>query len=104
MIGAIRASVEEHCVVESKPDHLPHDLRLADPWPELLEYARSFNLNGVEGADGCAAAGGDAVDDMTFKHTPYVVILIRMLENWKRSHGGSAPSTSADLKEIKASV
>ena len=31
MIGAIRASVEEHCVVESKPDHLPHDLRLADP-------------------------------------------------------------------------
>ena len=39
-LGHVRNIVPEHCILESKPEPAPlEDLRLANPWPELLEYA-----------------------------------------------------------------
>ena len=103
MVGFIRASVKEHCIVESKPDHLPDDLRLSDPWPELLAYAASFQLESVCGTTSTGPASV-TMDDMTFKHIPYVVILLHCLDMWKRTHSGSHPSSSSDLKEFKACI
>ncbi|CAM9601117.1 unnamed protein product [Hapterophycus canaliculatus] len=34
-----------HCVVESKPEGNKPDLRISQPWPELLEYCRSMDLD-----------------------------------------------------------
>jgi amyloid beta precursor protein binding protein 1 len=35
LAGLLRISVEEHDVIESKPDNKVEDLRLHNPWPEL---------------------------------------------------------------------
>jgi len=45
MIGYIRSYVPELCVTEQKPaDKEVDDLRLNQPFPELVDYASSFNL------------------------------------------------------------
>lgn len=38
LIGYVRLCLPEHSVVESKPDNFQDDLRVANPFPELLEY------------------------------------------------------------------
>lgn len=40
-------------------------------------------------------------DPVAHKHTPYVVILIKMAEEWTKAHGGSLPSTREEKKEFK---
>ena len=38
-LGHLRVQVRGHEVVESKPDTLMYDLRMATPWPELQAHA-----------------------------------------------------------------
>ena len=45
------------CIIESKPDNIPADLRIATPWPELQSLADSIDLK--------------TCDDITHKHTPW---------------------------------
>ncbi|XP_050248017.1 NEDD8-activating enzyme E1 regulatory subunit AXR1-like isoform X1 [Quercus robur] len=87
LTGLVRISLKEHTVVESKPDHFLDDLRLNNPWPELKSFAESIDI--------------DAQDPVALKHTPYVVLLIKMAEQWVKSHGGSLPSTREEKKEFK---
>ncbi|XP_062153172.1 NEDD8-activating enzyme E1 regulatory subunit AXR1-like [Alnus glutinosa] len=87
LTGFVRISLKEHTVVESKPDHFLDDLRLNNPWPELKRFAESIDL--------------DAQDVVVHKHTPYVVILVKVAEQWTKSHGGSLPSTREEKKEFK---
>jgi len=35
------------------------------------------------------------------KHIPYVVILVKMAEEWAQSHSGNLPSTREEKKEFK---
>ncbi|XP_041376765.1 NEDD8-activating enzyme E1 regulatory subunit-like [Gigantopelta aegis] len=44
-IGYMRLVAREHTVVESHPDNAFDDLRLADPFPGLVEYCDSLDLN-----------------------------------------------------------
>jgi len=37
-------------------------------------------------------------------HVPYVYILVRVLEEWRRTHGGKPPQTMAEKKELKALI
>ncbi len=56
--------------MESKPDNVNiDDLRLVNPFPELLEYVNSINMKDL--------------DDAQHSHTPWSVILIQLLEKWK---------------------
>ncbi|KAJ0051477.1 hypothetical protein Pint_02033 [Pistacia integerrima] len=87
LAGLVRISLKEHTVIESKPDHFLDDLRLNNPWPELRKFAETFDLN--------------VPDPVAHKHTPYVVILIKMAEEWTKAHGGSLPSTREEKKEFK---
>ncbi|KAK4386251.1 NEDD8-activating enzyme E1 regulatory subunit AXR1 [Sesamum angolense] len=84
LTGFVRISVKEHAVIESKPDHFLDDLRLNNPWPSLKE---TFDL--------------DTADPIVHKHTPYVIILIKLAEEWARNHGGVLPSTREEKKEFK---
>lgn len=43
----------------------------------------------------------DMQDSVAHKHTPYVLILVKMAEQWAKSHGGSLPSTREEKKEFK---
>nr|XP_039265716.1 NEDD8-activating enzyme E1 regulatory subunit-like [Styela clava] len=72
-IGYSRLIVQEHCVVESHPDNTHEDLRLDNPFPGLKNYCDSLDL-----------------DVMTYKehsHVPYVVLLYKYLEKWKKDKG-----------------
>ncbi|XP_038703885.1 NEDD8-activating enzyme E1 regulatory subunit AXR1-like [Tripterygium wilfordii] len=87
LTGLVRISLKEHTVIESKPDHFLDDLRLNNPWPELRRFAETIDLN--------------VSDPVAHKHTPYVVILVKMADEWAKSHGGNHPSTREEKKEFK---
>ncbi|KAF6140824.1 hypothetical protein GIB67_042237 [Kingdonia uniflora] len=88
LTGLVRISLKEHTVIESKPDHFLDDLRLNRPWPELKLFAESIDIN--------------TPDPVVHKHIPYVVILVKLAEEWASSHsGGCSPSTREEKKEFK---
>ena len=88
LFGLVRICKEEHTVIEAKPENVLQNLRVHDPWPALREYAHHFDL--------------ESLDNMTYKHVPYVVILIKALRLWSERHGGkSAPSDRQEQKDFK---
>lgn len=40
-------------------------------------------------------------DPVVHKHIPYVVILVKMADEWALSHSGNLPSTREEKKEFK---
>ncbi|XP_006340393.1 NEDD8-activating enzyme E1 regulatory subunit-like isoform X2 [Solanum tuberosum] len=87
LMGLVRISVKEHTVIESKPDHFLDDLRLNNPWPELTRFTETIDLN--------------TTDAVVHKHTPYIVILVKIAEEWANTHGGNLPSTREEKREFK---
>jgi amyloid beta precursor protein binding protein 1 len=57
--------------VDARVDNPPEDLRLYSPWPELSAYADSFDL--------------DSMNSTEHSHTPYVVLLLKYLKQWKET-------------------
>jgi amyloid beta precursor protein binding protein 1 len=55
-------------VVETHPEDVV-DLRLDSPWPELAQLASTINL--------------DQMDDFEHGHVPYILILLKFLNQWK---------------------
>ena len=66
LIGYIRNYSKEHRVIESKPDKDQTDLRLNNPFPELMEFVNSYNLA--------------ELPDHLHSHVPYPVLLIKLLD------------------------
>ncbi len=64
MLGYLRVFKKELTIIESKDKENPfkRDLRLAKPWPELKDFAYSFNF--------------DTLSEIDHTHVPYAVILI----------------------------
>jgi hypothetical protein len=40
-------------------------------------------------------------DPVVHKHTPYIVILVRLAEKWADAHDGCLPSTRQEKREFK---
>jgi amyloid beta precursor protein binding protein 1 len=57
-------------VVETHPEDVV-DLRLDNPWPELAQLANSLEF--------------EEMDDFEHGHVPYILILLKLLETWKRT-------------------
>ncbi|KAG0198991.1 NEDD8-activating enzyme E1 regulatory subunit [Mortierella sp. GBA30] len=89
LVGSARIVVPEHTIVESHPDNAA-DLRIDNPFPELSGYATSFNF--------------ETEDSLEFGHIPYVAILLKFMEEWKREHEGKIPSTYAEKNQLKANI
>ncbi|PON83835.1 NEDD8-activating enzyme E1 regulatory subunit APP-BP [Trema orientale] len=87
LTGLVRISLKEHTIIESKPDHFLDDLRLNNPWPELKRFAETIDL--------------DVSDPVAHKHIPYIIILVKMAQEWANRHGGTLPSTREEKKEFK---
>ncbi|KAI0710486.1 hypothetical protein C8Q76DRAFT_737619 [Earliella scabrosa] len=79
----------EHCVSQSHSENAP-SLRITRPFPALLDWARSLDLQNM--------------DPTTHGHLPFVVILVRAVDEWRKSHDGNLPKTMAEKKEFKASI
>lgn len=88
LVATVRIGGEEHPVVEARPDNVPDDLRLLAPWPELDAYVDKFEL--------------EALDDATFRHVPYVVLLRKALRRWREEQGDvERPTTSEDRAQVR---
>ncbi|EMD36162.1 hypothetical protein CERSUDRAFT_84251 [Gelatoporia subvermispora B] len=79
----------EHCVSQPHTDGTP-SLRITRPFPELLRWARELDF--------------DSVDPTTHAHIPFVVILVRAVDDWRAKHDDKLPSTSAEKNEFKAQL
>ncbi len=66
--GSIRIIQKEHYIIETHPDSLSSDLRLNDPWPELLDYVNSVDLN--------------EIDEVDRAHVPYIVLLLKKRQKY----------------------
>lgn len=87
--GSLYISNPEHTIIETHPTSLV-DLRLDDPWPELVEFSNQYHL--------------DELDDTDLSHVPYIVILLKYLETWKANHSGQLPKSSKEKREFKALI
>ena len=67
LTGYVRLQLPEHPVIETHPEN-PIDLRLDQPWPELVEHCNKTSFIG---------------DSLFVSHIPYVVILIKALQEWE---------------------
>jgi amyloid beta precursor protein binding protein 1 len=90
MIGYMRIQARQHDIIESKPDARLWDLRIANSFKELDDFALTFNLDTLEPVD--------------HKHVPFVVILCQVLMKWKREHGGGALPTWSDKTALTQAV
>lgn len=82
----------EFPIVETHPDpETTQDLRLVTPWPELAAAASQVG-------------DFESMDDHQHGHIPYVTILIRCLEKWKKSHNGNGPSNYQEKLEFRKMV
>ncbi|KAI0482113.1 hypothetical protein GGR56DRAFT_171059 [Xylariaceae sp. FL0804] len=69
-------------IVDTHPEvEKTTDLRLLNPWPELVEFVKDMTKD------------IDSMDDHEHGHLPYVVILLHFLEQWRQSHDGENPTT-----------
>jgi NEDD8-activating enzyme E1 regulatory subunit len=57
-------------VVETHPEDVV-DLRLDVPWPELARLGETLNL--------------DEMDDFEHGHVPYILVLLKFLQEWKKT-------------------
>lgn len=87
MIGYIRLQVAEHTIIESHPDNTHDDLRLDQPFPEILKHVESYDL--------------ESMDKKDHSHTPYVILLLKYLHEWKKLHGDGFPSLYKEKQEFK---
>ncbi|XP_013630891.1 PREDICTED: NEDD8-activating enzyme E1 regulatory subunit isoform X2 [Brassica oleracea var. oleracea] len=87
LTGLVRISVKEHTIIDSKPDHFLDDLRLNNPWPELKRFVETIDLK--------------TPDPIAHKHIPYVVILVKMADEWAKTHSSHLPSTREEKREFK---
>ncbi|KAL1745904.1 hypothetical protein HDZ31DRAFT_81592 [Schizophyllum fasciatum] len=78
-----------HAVIESHSETMP-SLRISKPFPSLLERAESLDF--------------DKMDSTDHAHVPFVIILVRALEDWKNLHDGKPPQSYAEKKEFKQTV
>jgi amyloid beta precursor protein binding protein 1 len=77
LLGSCRLVYQEHTIVESKPEGTFADLRLATPFPALIEYCDEVDMRKLDSAE--------------HGHVPFVVILKKCADKWKAEHGGNLP-------------
>ncbi|KAI0325555.1 hypothetical protein GY45DRAFT_1438278 [Cubamyces sp. BRFM 1775] len=79
----------EHCVSQSHSETAP-SLRITRPFPALLDWARTLDLPNM--------------DPTAHGHIPFVVILVRLVDEWRKNHDGNLPKTAAEKKEFKQQI
>ena len=86
--ASLRVSLPELCIAETHPDSLT-DLRLLNPWPELLSFAEE------------ATRDMASMNEHQHGHIPYLALLLHYLDIWKQGHQGSLPQTYKEKNEFK---
>ncbi|CAI5759769.1 unnamed protein product [Candida verbasci] len=75
----------ETTVIETHDPSKLYDLRIDLPWEELQQFADSFDL--------------DNLDDQEHAHVPCIIIFIKALQSWIKTHEGQPPWVSYTEKK-----
>lgn len=86
-LGYLRIQLKEHVVIESHPDSQNPDLRLDKPFPALSQFVNSLDL--------------DKMDYAEHAHVPYIIPLMKALNEWKTTHNASVPSNFKEKEELR---
>ena len=87
LLGYIRIQIKEHAIVESHPENEMHDLRLDAPFQSLKEHMDSIDLSNLT--------------KNSHMHTPYLIILYKLLEEWKEKNGTDRPKNYKEKMAFK---
>jgi len=87
--GYIRLQLSEHVIVETHPDNIAPDLRLDAPWPQLSDWLNS------------EAAKMETMSLKDHSHTPYPVIIYKILQKWLENNNGNHPANYKEKKLFK---
>ena len=87
--GYMRIIVPEHSIVETHPEQIV-DLRLDQPFPELLDYLNEFDF--------------DRMDSMEHGHVPYAIILLKCLQDFRNQHDGQLPKNQEEKNHFKSQI
>ena len=80
-------------IIDTHPDPAStQDLRLLEPWPELVEHTKQ------------ATSQIDQLSDHEHGHIPYLLLLLHYLEEWKAHHNGKPPANYDEKKEFQRLV
>ncbi|KAI4182434.1 MAG: hypothetical protein L6R41_005988 [Letrouitia leprolyta] len=83
----------EFPIVDTHPDPAStQDLRLLQPWAELHDFVKNKTKD------------LDSLSDHDHGHLPYLLLLLRFLDDWGQSHNGNPPSNYSEKKQFKAFV
>ncbi|XP_045499706.1 NEDD8-activating enzyme E1 regulatory subunit [Colias croceus] len=86
-LGSFRIQIKEHAVIETHPDNEQMDLRLDVPFPNLLEYLNSIDI--------------DSLDLKDHGHIPWIVILYKAVQKWQLINKDRWPMSRKEKNEIK---
>ena len=89
-IGYTRIVMPELCIVESKPDSALEDLRIPRPFEELKAISDAIDI--------------DVEDSAVHSHIPWIVILLKVLDEWRASTGTEGPADLKAKREFKKLV
>ncbi|KAH9912229.1 uncharacterized protein B0H18DRAFT_1055149 [Fomitopsis serialis] len=80
----------EQCVSQPHTDENVPSLRIIRPFPAIAKWASELDF--------------DKLDPTDHGHVPFVIILLRAVEDWKKSHDGKLPATMPERKAFKAQI
>jgi amyloid beta precursor protein binding protein 1 len=90
LLGLVRLQTPPMAMLDPKPTNAPPDLRLVNAFPALKQLAESIDWS--------------ALKDHEHSHVPYPLILIKVAQEYKATHGGALPKTIAEKQEFKALI
>ena len=90
MIGFVRIAVPRHEVVESHPDNYHEDLRLDCPFIDLVKFVEKLDI--------------DNVDSIEQGNIPYLIVLYKYLQSWRKNHNGLIPQNFCEKQAFKSLI
>ncbi|KAI0732589.1 hypothetical protein C8Q72DRAFT_817796 [Fomitopsis betulina] len=80
----------EQCVAQPHTDETAPSLRIIRPFPALTQWASDLDL--------------DSLDPTEHGHIPFVIILVKAVEQWKAAHAGALPTTLPEQRAFKEQI
>lgn len=88
LMGYVRVQIRQHCVRQTHPDDWLLDLRLDNPPSALRHWVDSLDLS--------------TLGNEEHSHVPWLLLLLKFLDQWRAKTGATFPKTYAEKKEVKA--
>lgn len=86
-LGYMRLVLKEHVIVNAQPDNALEDFRLDYPFVELQKYMENIDL--------------DKMSKLEHSHTPYLILLYKYLQKWKKETSLDWPKSYSEKRNIR---